>query len=612
MPKFYYSTLFSFWLSLVGFPKVVFAQQQDTSKDNRLIQRIQDKKVTQKALGTITRRNQGTPFNFKSEDPFLPYEGKIIRKIIIDQIGFERTVYDTTQRLKTFITKAANTLHNDTKQWVVRDNIFLREGKLLNPYRVADNERYLRDLDFILDSRIFVLPISEDSDSIDLLVMTRDVFSLGATFSPRSPTEYRFKAQEANLGGMGQRLQVSGIYDSQREPVAGYEFLYQKTNLFGSFVNFTAAYTEINTGRSVGTENESAYVFRLNRPLFNPFTRWAGAVELSRNWSRNVERKSDTTFARYRYNIQDYWAGYSFGFKNLPASLSENRNRKFIAIRAFQEHFSTAPTTPIPSNQRLFYANRVTLLGQLSFFKGDYYKTQYVLGFGRTEDIPYGYRVSFTGGWENELNRRRLYSGAELFLSSVNRNGTFINYSVKLGNYWSKDLVEDALAQFSISRYSRIYLVGNTKVRHQAELGFAALINPATKRKLDINDLNGLNGFKPDSLAGDQRLSFRTETVVFTPLKLAGFHLAPVLRIDLAYLAMENERLIQRKNFYSGFSAALRARNENLIFNTVEARVYYYPKTVEGLSETRLEFRTNLRIKYPTNLITAPATVYDP
>lgn len=589
-----------------------FAQQQDTSKDKRLIQRIQDKNVARKALGTITRSNQSTPFNFKSEDPFLPYEGKIIRRIVVNQIGFERTVQDTTQRLKTFIIHAANTLHNDTKQWVVRDNIFLREGKPLNPYRVADNERYLRDLDFILDSRIFVLPISEDSDSVDLLVMTRDVFSLGATFSPRSTTEYRFKAQEANLGGMGQRLQVSGIYDSQREPVAGYEFLYQKTNLFGSFVNFTAAYTEINTGRSVGAENESAYVVRLNRPLFNPFTRWAGAVELSRNWSKNVERKSDTIFARYRYNIQDYWAGYSFGFRNLPSSLSENRNRKFIAVRAFQEHFSSTPTTPIPSNQRLFYANRVTLLGQLSFFKGDYYKTQYVLGFGRTEDIPYGYRVSFTGGWENELNKRRLYSGAELFISSVNRNGTFINYSVKLGNYWSKDLVEDALAQFSVSRYSRIYLLGNNKVRHQMELGFGSLINPAAKRKLDINDLNGLNGFKPDSLAGDQRLSFRTETVIYTPLKLAGFHLAPVARIDLAYLAKENERLIQRKNFYSGFSAALRARNENLIFNTVEARVYYYPKTVEGLSQTRLEFRTNLRIKYPTNLITAPATVYDP
>lgn len=598
-----------FVLGLLGFQQTGFAQKADTLKERKT---IQDKKTTQKVLGFITRRNSGTPFNFKSEDPFLAYEGKIIRKIVINQIGFERSVQDTTQRFKTFMVNSANALHNDTKRWVIRDNLFLREGKPLNPYRVADNERYLRDLDFILDTRIFVLPISEDNDSVDLLVMTRDVFSLGATFSPSSPTEYRYKVQEANLAGMGQRLQVRGIYDTERNPTAGYEFLYQKTNLFGSFINATAAYTEINSGISVGNENESAYLFRLNRPLFHPFARWTGAVELSRNWSRNSEQKQDSVFARYAYNIQDYWAGYSFGHRKLPSSLSENRNRKLIAFRVFEQHFSQPPSTPIRSNERLIYSDRITLLSQLTFFKGDFYKTQYVLGFGRTEDIPYGYRVSFTGGWEKEVQKKRLYSGAELFWSTVNKNGTFINYTVKLGNYWSKDLIEDALAQFNISRYSRIYPLGRNKVRHQADLGFATLIDPAVKRKLDIRDLNGLNGFRPDSLAGDQRLTLRNEAVVYTSMKFLGFHLAPVVRMDLAYISSENAKLIQKRNFYSGFSAALRARNENLIFNTVEARIYYYPKTVEGLSQTRLEFRTNLRIKYPTNLVTPPATVYDP
>lgn len=379
-----------------------FAQNSDTVTNRKA---IQENKATQKALGLISRRSSGTPFNFKSEDPFLPYEGKIIRKIVINQIGFERNVQDTTQRFKTFIAKSANVLHNDTRRWVIRDNLFLREGKPLNPYRVADNERYLRDLDFILDTRIFVLPISEDNDSVDLLVMTRDVFSLGATFSPSSPTEYRYKVQEANLAGMGQRIQVRGIYDSERSPTTGYEFLYQKTNLFGSFINGTVAYTEINSGISVGNENESAYLFRLSRPLYHPFARWAGAMELSRNWSKNSEQKQDSVFARYAYNIQDYWAGYSFGHKKLHPSLSENRNRKFIAVRAFQEHFTETPTTPIQSNQRLIYSDRVTLLSQLTFFKGDFYKTQYVLGFGRTEDIPYGYRISFTGGWEKEIEK---------------------------------------------------------------------------------------------------------------------------------------------------------------------------------------------------------------
>jgi hypothetical protein len=185
-------------------------------------------------------------------------------------------------------------------------------------------------------------------------------------------------------------------------------------------------------------------------------------------------------------------------------------------------------------------------------------------------------------------------------------------YSVRLGNYWNKELVEDGLAQFGVSRYSRIYFMGKTKIRHQAEINFASQINRGQKRLLDIRDANGIQGFRPDSLQGAQRLYFRTETVLFTPWKLAGFHFAPVVRVDLTYLAKENQALIQKENFYSGFSAALRTRNENLIFNTIEARAYYYPKTVEGLEPWRFEFRANLRIKYPTNLVTAPATVYDP
>lgn len=590
---------------------VVAATAQDTTRVKKIDQ-LKQSKVTKQVVGAISRTPKAdTVITIKSEDAFLPYEGKIIRHIHINRIGFDRTVQDTTRRFRSSIARIANRLHNDTKEWVVRENIFLREGKPFNPYRAADNERYLRDLDFILDSKIFVSPISENSDSIDLLVMTRDVFSLGASLSPRGITEHRFRIQEANLGGMGQRLQVAGVYDAERNPSTGYEYLYRKTNLFGSFVNATAGYTEINTGRSVGNENESAYFVRLDRPLFHPFVRWAGAAEISRNWSTNTTRKESSEFAKYEYLIHDAWAGYSFGFKKLPNSLAENRNRRFIAVRAFEERFIKKPEN-ISMVDQLTYSNRTTFLGQLTFFKQDFYKTNYVLGFGRTEDVPYGYRLSFTSGWENELNQKRIYTGAELNLSTVNENGTFYTYSIKLGNYWNKELIEDGLAQFGISRYSRIYFMGKTKIRHQAEINFASQINRGQKRLLDIRDANGIQGFRPDSLQGAQRLYLRTETVLFTPWKLAGFHFAPVTRIDLAYLAKENSALFRKQNFYSGFSAALRARNENLIFNTIEARAYYYPKTVEALQPWRFEFRANLRIKYPTNLITAPATVYDP
>jgi hypothetical protein len=598
-------------LLLFTFSCMASVYAQDTTRlkkngeprENSLAQQVRD------AISRTPRAD--TLIDVKSEDYFIPYEGKIIRKITINQLGFDRTVQDTTQRFKTTMAKVANWLHNDTRAWVIRNNVFLREGEPLNPYRAADNERYLRDLEFILDSRIFIVPISEDSDSVDLLVMTRDVFSLGASLYPRSETEYRFKVQEANLAGMGQRLQVSGIYDTERNPRTGMELLYKKTNLFGSFVNATVAYTEINTGQSIGEENESAFIIRVDRPLFHPFARWAGAAELSRNWSRNTFGREDSLFLNYNYTIRDLWAGYSFGHSKLPNSLAENRNRKFIAVRMYDEYFHESPEQSIPNRRRLTYADRSTALGQLTFFKQDFYKTRYVAGFGRTEDIPYGYRISLTAGWEKELGKQRPYTGAELLWSVVNTTGTFVTYGVKLGNYWSEDLIEDALAQVFVNRYSRLYTLGKSNVRHEMELGYAAQLNQVLKRQLDIRDVNGIYGFRPDSLSGARRLMFRTETVVYPNWKVLGFKLAPVARIDLAFLGKENQPLLKKENFFSGYSVALRARNENLIFNTVEARIYYFPTTVEAVDNVRLEFRANFRIKYPTNLVTAPATVYD-
>ena len=590
----------------------LFSQDQQDSLQQSKARK--QNKTTELLMNKIRRAPPDSLIDIKSEIPFLPYEGKIIRKIIINRIGFERVIPDTSRWMKTTTVNIANRLHNDTKSWVIRNNLFIREGKPLNPYRLADNERFLRDLEFILDSRIFVLPLSEESDSVDLLVMTRDIFSFGVFVLPSGANEISFRAQEGNLGGMGQKIRLSGVYNYERSPKTGYEFLYQKTNLFGSFINATLAYTQINTGLSIGNENEYGYLFRLDRPLYNPFTRWTGALELSRNWSKNNFNEEENSFYKYQYDIKDVWAGYTFGLKKiaLPTLYGENRNRTFVALRTFDQEFTEMPDIKLSAKDSTIYTDRSDVLGQLTFFKQNFYKTRYVLGFGRTEDIPYGYRFSFTGGWEKERGIQRAYTGAEIMVSTVNDQGTFYTYTLKLGNYLSEDLIEDALAQIGVSRYSRIYKMGKTNIRHFAELQYAAQLNQTLKPGLDINDVDGIRGFKPDSLLGAKRLRLRTETVVFTPWTVLGFHLAPVVNIDLAYLGQEYQQLITKDNFYSGFAAALRARNENLIFNTIEARVYYYPKTVEGIDHWRAEFRVNLRIKYPTNLVTAPATVYNP
>jgi len=79
-----------------------------------------------------------------------------------------------------------------------------------------------------MDARIIAKPVSSTSDSVDLIVVTRDVFSLGGTVSPQSATTYKFSVQDVNLGGYGQRAQFGLLYDIDRSPHLGYDWLYQK------------------------------------------------------------------------------------------------------------------------------------------------------------------------------------------------------------------------------------------------------------------------------------------------------------------------------------------------------------------------------------------------
>jgi hypothetical protein len=586
-------------------------QKRDSVPSKSFYKRLRDNKMAQKLIQNLKRKEQDTIFNVKSEDPYLKYEGKIIRKITIERIGFEKNILDTTHTIFSRVAHAGNKLHNTTKEWVIRDNLFIRSGKPLNSYRIADNERYLRDLDFILDSRIFVKPIPNSPDSIDLRVVTRDVFSAGASFNPYSFSNYKYQVQEANLGGMGQRLQYSGVFNNLRDPHFGSDILYRKTNMFGTFINGSLEYTSINTTSIYGREDEKSLSFVLARPLFMPYTRWAGGVTLSRNKSANVLNKPDSVYQNYRYNIQDYWVGYTFGQHKKFKEIRENRNRKFVAIRAFDQQYLQVPYIQLNQFDKLLYNNRTSVLGQVTFFRQDFYKTRYVLGFGRTEDIPYGYRFSFTSGFEKEQGRQRPYAGADIYRNIVNKNGSFLIYELMLASYYKNGRSEDALFSFNLTSYTKIIKVGEYKIRHQLDVGYAQQFNQLEKRPLDINNTNGIILFEPDSLLGNRRINIRSQTVLFTPWKLGGFNIAPLFRLEGAYLSQLHETVFEKKNFFSSISGGFRVRNENLIFNTIEARAIYYPRTIDGISHIGFNVQANLKIKYPTILVTAPATVYN-
>ena len=104
-------------------------QKADSSVASPLAEKIRNSKTTKQVIAAFKRKMDDTVFHIKSEDAYLPYEGKVIRHIIIQHIGFDRTVIDTTRNIKALFANAANYLHTNTRDWVVRNNLFVKEGE---------------------------------------------------------------------------------------------------------------------------------------------------------------------------------------------------------------------------------------------------------------------------------------------------------------------------------------------------------------------------------------------------------------------------------------------------------------------------------------------------
>lgn len=571
--------------------------QTDTTR-NKII----DSKLTQKAISSVKRKPK--PDNVvatKSEDAFLPFEGKIIRNIIINKVGFEKSIYDSSKNFRSRATQIANSLHTNSREGVIRDNLFFRKNKPLNPYRLADNERHLRDLDFILDSRIEICSIEGTTDSVDVEVYTRDVFSIGFKVDPEEVNAYEFSVYDANLSGQGQRLEFNTLFDTERDPQFGIDLLYRKSSIGGSLVNSSVGYTQINNGRSYGRENEHAYFIRLDRPLVSPYSRMAGSFELSKNYSVNNYTLADSAFRKYRYYLEDAWVGYNMGIFNTM----NRRERHFLAVRYFKQSFERKPEqaqellNPIYNNQQF-------LLGSVTFYEQNFYKTQYVYGFGRTEDIPYGKTLTFTAGWSSEFGVDRSYVGMNTAREFVTGKGNFYRLSAGAGSFFVDDKTEDSFLFVNALLYSKLIIKNTMKIRQQVEGGYAQAFNNTIRPLLTLN--NQLQGFRPDSLFGYKRTFLRTETVLFTNWKVLGFNFAGFASVESSFFQQDPTKNAFEK-FIWGVNGGFRIRNENIIFGTIEFRTFYFPIDLPGLEKFSFRVSTNVRLKYTSTFVRPPSFV---
>lgn len=552
----------------------------------------------------------------KIENPFLRYKGKIIRSVQLIRLGFECSIYDTCDIKNNFGIRMANAFHKNSKEKVIRSNLFFKEGGRFFPYLVADNERYLRDLSYIQDARILVDFAGGSTDSVDVVVLTKDVFSLGAKLKIDDFTRGRIEVGDENLGGSATKIVFSGLYEEIRGPQKAFGAEFTRRNIAGSFINWTTGFTNFAQSFTSGRREQTSVFTRFEKPLVTPYIPNTGAIEAGYYRSSNAYVLDSLYKNQYRYEYlnADGWIGYSLDSKRALYANKEIRVHNFVSVRGFTQHYFKVPERSKESFDFRF-TNTIGVLAALNIFKQVFYKTSFIYGFGRNEDVPEGFSAGILGGYvvhQNDgytikTNIKKPYAGIDFNLANFRSQGFHSNYTFKAGTFFNRKRFEDMNLLFNVDHFTRLKKM-NSKwfQRTFISTGIAAQINPVFTTPLFINSEYGLPYFSPDNIsASDLRTTMKLESVFYNTTKILGFRLAPFVFSDFTLLKQTGAKLT-KSDLYTALGGGIRTRNENLVFGTVELKAYYFPRTNSNMNVWKIDLSTNIRFKYNSSFIKRP------
>jgi hypothetical protein len=547
------------------------------------------------------------------ENAFNVYRGKTIRYIYYNKLKVFGTTIEDTTVIPSKLIRFANKLHYDTRTWMIAQSLFFSEGDTVNAYRLVDNERYLRRLPFIQDARIYVINSYSSSDSIDIVVLTKDVFEYGGAISTVNSSKASASIFNTNLLGAGQRVSFGFSWVNDYTPSWRTAASYTKYNTGGSFADISLGYTFLNDrmDADTGQYEKSAYL-TVNRPLYSTWATFTGGLTLSANRSMNINSLPDTSYRNYAYHLIDVWGGYNFTNQFKRNGFNSTKPNIGIELRSYNMDFSLRPTQDTLKKDPNYNTHQ-NLLAQLVFYHQDFFKTNYFFGFGRTEDIPLGYTYAASFAVDNWVGLKRAYTAIQAqkyWLPGKNLISTTFGF----GSFWYNHQSQDAVLHIQTDYYSNIFHFNGPKLREFLHADYLICFNPVLYKPVNLNRENGIFGYRNTQYRDYQRLNLSAQTNYYSPISIYGFKFNFYLQVQTALLASYNESVFNSP-LYSGFTLGCQVRNENLSFNTLQFSISYQPNVdhsyppVYGPSTIFVYITSVTAFNFPIFALTQPSLI---
>lgn len=503
-----------------------------------------------------------------SPENFNVFENKTVRNITVKYLNvFGSSVDDTLISDLTFPERLANNIHIKTGIKIIQRNLLIKEGERLNPYLLFENERLIRDLPNIEDARFLITDLNNHNDSVDILLIVKDVWPIGFGAQINDLNSGNISLWNSNVFGLGHLFRSDIFYDIRKDNHFGYDVSYSIASLAGSFISTDLLY--------VNRWNTETYKIDLYRNFLTSTINWAGAAHIEKTKTEQDVLLRDTTLEgiHIEYQYHDFWLGRSFEISDHYGRVPQKINF-FIASRILLNNFSEAPETD--ENYLYRFHNKTLWLFSMGLSKQGFYRSSYIYGFGRAEDVPFGYLVKLTGGWEQSQYKGRPYlalSASGAF--NLNRIGYAYNM-LEAGSFFYNQQAEQGVFHAVTKYYTNLFRINRFAFRQFLTFDYTLGINRYDDEFTTLENRGGINGLRSRYLRGDEKLALKLESVLFTPYKLIGFRIVLFASANLGVI--KGSSFVSSNNrLFSGIGLGIRIRNENLVFNTIQLKYTWYP-----------------------------------
>lgn len=520
----------------------------------------------------VDRGNPEAPRNARlaQYEDLYRLQGRTISSIRVKRLdAFGPTLEDTTFVNPNNFVRWANSLHSKSNLNTIEKNIFIALGDTLKPEKILENERIIRQMEYIKDARILAEVNPLDSTEVNLVVLTKDIFSYGVDLQFGGLEDGYFALFNQNFWGIGHELYGGPVWNTQAHDGLGFKASYTARNLLGSYTDAMVGY--VNSYRQEGM------TISIERPLERVSTRWGGGLDYYRMFRTNSYYETSmhidiNASTPINYRATDLWAGHAF---QLGKKDEFGGQQLVVSGRYRNVNFVQRPEPGADGKQ--YFADSKLYLMSLSFLKRIYVRDNHIYGYGITEDIPKGYLQEFVFGYDDNEFAQRFYS--HLYLSTGNLlrfRPSYMFLSAGYGTFFDNRKMEQGELEINFNLITRQFEFNRQVIRQFISANYVQGFNRFSQEYLELDNGNGIRGFQSNLIGGQKKLCINTETLFFLPRKVWGFNIALFDFLDVGILSSQKGNIL-KGDWYAGFGAGIRFKNENLVFDTIQLRFAIYP-----------------------------------